>query len=128
MPHLFSSTAVACRAKIPQMTYTARDLAPFARDCGYSDPPFRWDEERRFRMRAELDALYFRFYGINREDAAYILDTFPIVRRKEESRWGEYRSKRLILEIYDAISAGAYRSPLDPPPGSSAGLTTYESA
>jgi len=53
-----------------------------------------------------------------RDDAAYILDTFPIVRRKDEQQHGEYRTRRVILEMYDEMSAGvaAYATRLDPPP------------
>jgi hypothetical protein len=43
-------------------------------------------------------------YGLTREELAYILDTFPIVRRKDEAQFGEYRTKRLILENYDALA------------------------
>lgn len=42
-----------------ELTYTAWDLEPFSRDCGYEGPPFRWDEERRFWLRCELDAAFF---------------------------------------------------------------------
>jgi hypothetical protein len=28
------------------------------------------------------------------------VDTFPIVRRKDEERWGEYRTKRMVLGAY----------------------------
>jgi hypothetical protein len=108
--------------RVLELTYTAHDLAPFARDCGYDGPPFRWDEERRFLIRCELDAAYFHLYGISRDDADYILETFPIVKRKDEQRHGEFRTKRVILEIYDAmadsISTGnPYQTSLDPPPG-----------
>jgi hypothetical protein len=131
-------------------------LEPFARDCGYGGPPFRWDDERRFWLRAELDAAFFHLYL--RADAAgdwiparradgcphdesptdlerlkasfprprdavsYIMDTFPIVRRKDEEKHnGDYRTKRVILEIYDAmqsaISTGhPYQTRLAPPP------------
>ena len=34
----------------------------------------------------------------------YVLETFPIVKRKDETRWGEYQTKRVILEKYDALS------------------------
>ncbi len=107
--------------RVLELTYTAWDLAPFASDCGYDGPPFRWDEERRFRLRGELDAAFFHLYGINRADADYILDTFPIVRRNDEARWGEYRMKRVILECYDAMARAAatgeaYRTILDPQP------------
>ncbi len=86
------------------MTYTAWDLQPFACDLGYDCPPFVWDDERRFLMRCELDALYFHLYGIKRDDVDYIMETFPIVKRKDEAAHGEYRSKRVIMEIYDSMA------------------------
>jgi hypothetical protein len=104
--------------RVLELTYTAWDVQPFAQDCGYSGPPFVWDEARRCLLRCELDALYFHLYGISRDDAAYILDTFPIVRRKDEQQHGEYRTRCVILEMYDEMSAGvaAYVTRLDPPP------------
>src|SRR5690606_32553717 len=63
----------------------------------------RLDETVRQELRAELDALMFHVYGVSRDDADYILDTFPIVKRKDEAAYGEYRTKRLILEKYDAL-------------------------
>jgi hypothetical protein len=107
--------------RVLELTYTAWDLAGFARELGYDGPPFRWDEERRFLLRAELDALYFHLYGIARDDVDYILDTFPIVRRKDEAAYGEYRTKRVILEIYVALAEAnrtgvPYPTRLAPPP------------
>jgi hypothetical protein len=32
-----------------------------------------------------------------------IMETFPIVKRKDKQRYGEYRTERVILEIYDAM-------------------------
>lgn len=51
-----------------------------------------------------------------------MMGTFPVVRQDEERRFGEYRTKRLILEAYDrmaaAISSGEpYQTLLDPPVG-----------
>lgn len=43
-----------------ELTEPAWDLKPFARACGYDGPPFRWVEERRFLLSAELDATCFR--------------------------------------------------------------------
>ncbi len=48
--------------RVIELTYTAWDLRPFATDCGWSGPPFRWDEERRFLLRCELDAAFFHLY------------------------------------------------------------------
>ena len=79
-------------------------MAQFGEDLGYHGPPFRWDEERRSLIRAELDALMFHLYGVNRDDVAYIMDTFPIVKRQDEEKPEELRTKRLILERYDAMA------------------------
>lgn len=104
-----------------ELIYTAWDLEPFARDVGFEGPPFRWDAERRFMLRCELDAAFFHLYGLNRDDTAYIMDTFPIVRKHDEKAHGEYRTKRVILELYDALAeatrtATHYQTRLDPPP------------
>lgn len=125
-----------------ELTYTAWDLQPFAEDCGYDGPPFHWDEERRFLLRCELDAAFFHLYLSSptdwqhepealrdafptpRDAVAYIMDTFPIVRRKDEKQHGEYRTRRVILEIYDAMqeamdSGESYRTRLEPGPADS---------
>lgn len=110
--------------RVLELTYTSWSLEGFARDCSYNCPPFKWDEERRFLLRCELNAAYFHLYNIQLDDVNYILDTFPIMRRKEEGKYGEYRSKRVILEIYEAmrqaIETGMpYQTVLDPPPADS---------
>ncbi len=128
----------------------------------YNGPPFIWDEERRFEIQCELDALYFHLYlgtqqeweknhnstsqdfsasasdnTINpllayfktpRKAVEYIMETFPIVKRKDEAKFGEYRTKLRILAIYDQmtplfdgssdkITISTYISALNPPPG-----------
>lgn len=131
-----------------ELTYTAWDLRAFAIDCGWSGPPFHWDEERRLLLRAELDAAIFHMYLPSRRDGSwqsvdgetsedvvqlsnafatprhaveYMIDSFPIVRRNQEAKWGEYRMKRVILEIYDAMQTAIetskpYQTLLYPPP------------
>ena len=94
------------RNHVLRLTYTARDMAPFARDLGYDGPTFIWNEEERRHLRARLDALYFHLYGISREDASYILDTFPIVRRQDMGDFGSYRTKDMILAYMNALAAG----------------------
>ncbi len=94
------------RDHVLRLTYTAHDMAPFARDLGYDGPPFTWDEEERRHLRARLDALYFHLYGLSREDAGYVLDTFPIVRQQDEAQFGSYRTRALILAYMNALAAG----------------------
>ena len=89
-----------------RLTYTANDMAPFARDLGYEGPPFIWNAEERRHLRARLDALYFHLYGLSKEDAEYILSTFPIVQREDEAQFGSYRTRDLILAYMNALDAG----------------------
>lgn len=93
-------------SEVLHLIYTAHDLAPFARDMSYDGPPFEWDEEDRRHRRARLDALFFQLYGIGEKDAAYILDTFPIVREQDETAFGRYLTKDLVLAYMRAIAAG----------------------
>lgn len=104
-PSVFTPERLAfITPRVLELTYTAHDLAGFAQDLGYTGEPFIWNEDRRFWLRAELDALYFILYGIEREDVAYIMDTFPIVRRKDEAAHdGRYVTKEAILQVYDQL-------------------------
>jgi hypothetical protein len=105
-----------------ELIYTAYDMRPFAKECGFFNAPFAWNDERRFLLEAELNAAYFHLYGISRADVDYIMDTFSIVRRKdEEASNGDFSTKRTILEIFDemhkAIETGIpYQTRLSPPP------------
>jgi hypothetical protein len=65
-------------------------------------------------LRAELDAWYARMYGLSRDELRYILDpsdthgpdypteTFRGLKSKELRAFGEYRTRRLVLEAWDA--------------------------
>ena len=114
------TAAEIVREAVLELTYTAHDMAPFARDMGHLDearevlPPFPWDADRRLRLRAKLDALYFHLYGVtNRDDIRYIYSTFPIVQREEEKAWGRYRSLELCLAWQSALAAGKPDASID---------------
>ena len=101
------------REAVLELTYTAHDMAPFALDMGHVDaagnvlPPFAWDEERRLRLRAKLDAVFFHLYGVtDRDDVRYVYSTFPIVEREETTAYGTYRSRDLCLAWMNALAAG----------------------
>src|SRR5262249_16106526 len=91
--------------RVLELVYTAYDAAPLARDLGDGDAPFVWDEERRAQIRAELDAFFFRLYGIERDDVDYIMETFQTesggLKNNDIAKYGTYRTKDLILEVYD---------------------------
>jgi hypothetical protein len=43
-------------------------------------------------------------FCLSGEEVEYIMETFPIVKRKDMAANGDYRTKRMILEIYDAMA------------------------
>lgn len=104
-----------------ELTYTAHDLAPFARDMGHVDEssgeildPFEWNDERRFRLKTKIDAVYFHLYGIfdpeNREQSIYdirhIYSTFDTIERREVKNHGRYLSRDLAIAYCNALAAG----------------------
>ena len=101
------------REAVLELTYTAHDMVPFARDMGYVNkagrvkPPFTWDEARRLHLRAKLDAVFFHLYGVtDRDDIRYIYSTFPIVERHETVVHGCYYSRDLCLAYMNALASG----------------------
>ena len=94
------------RDHVLRLTYTAEDMVAFARDLGYDGPPFIWNQEERRHLRARLDALYFHLYGVSRDDADYMLSTFPILQKEDEAEFGTYRTRSLILAYMSALAAG----------------------
>ncbi len=106
-----------------ELQYTSARIRPYAQDLGDEGPPFRWNPERRALLRADLDAGFLHIYGLDRGEAEHVLDSFPVVRKYEERDFGEYRTKRLVLEAYDrmaeAIANGGkgWKPLADPPAG-----------
>jgi hypothetical protein len=98
--------------RVLELTYTAHDLQGFAQDLGYEGPPFPWDEERRHRLKCELDAIYAHMYQLERADLEWILDaqepsqSFPGLKRSELREFGEYRTQRYVLWAYDQLARG----------------------
>ncbi len=124
-----------------ELVYTSEHLRPLAEACGCDGDPFPYDEARRALLRAELDALVARLYGLSRKQLRYILDphglswaeledlldpsedptcsgphllpaepaidfpgeTFRVLKDKEEKKYGEYRTRRLVLEAWDRL-------------------------
>ncbi|NPD06526.1 N-6 DNA methylase [Nocardioides sp. zg-1308] len=128
VPWASTTLAEFVRPRVLELTYTNHRMAGYALDVlalpagSAVGGPFRWLPERRAQLVAELDAAMMHVYGLSRAEAEHVLDSFPIVRRNEERAAGEYRTKRLVLDAYNALAGAAatgvpFASPLDPPPG-----------
>ena len=127
-PWVEATLAEFVRPRVLELTYTSHRMAGYARDVlalPASSPvggPFRWLPERRAQLVAELDAAMLHVYGLSRVEAEHVLDSFFVVAKVEERDLGEYRTKRLVLAAYDALTDAVrtgvpFVSPLDPPPG-----------
>lgn len=74
--------------------------------------PFIYNPEKRAVWQAELDAIFAHLYGLTTEDLRYILDpedvcgegcineTFRVLKDNEIRQYGEYRTKRLVMEAW----------------------------
>ena len=113
--------------RVLELVYTSSDMSPFARDLDDTGEPFAWDPDRRDRLRAELDALFFRVYGIDdRDDVEYVIGALQAgadgLQRSESQGEENRRTGELALAAYDRMTeagaAGAeYETRIFPPPG-----------
>lgn len=86
-------------------------------EMGCPLPPFKWDEDRRAVLKGELDAMYAKLYSLTTEELRYILDpqevygpdfpgeTFRVLKEKEIRQYGEYRTRRLVLEAWERLNS-----------------------
>jgi hypothetical protein len=120
------------RPRVVELTNSANDMAAFACAVGVQSDPFRWDLDRRFELRCELDAalliLYFQpsasgnwaksegetereLEGLRqhfltpRDAAAHLLEQFPQIRHREITASGGYRTKERIITVFDRMLA-----------------------
>jgi hypothetical protein len=119
-----AADVVYVASRVSELVYTADDMQPLADALRASasliaatvpTKPYRWDEARRALLRAELDAWFARAYGLTRDELRYILDpadvhgpdfpgeTFRVLKEKETAKFGEYRTRRLVLEAWDRL-------------------------
>lgn len=138
--------------RITELIYSEISLECVSNDLGFTQSPFIWDDSRRFKIRCELDAAFFHLYlpcendggwrkaenesdeqlatlkqhfPTPRDAVDYVLEQFPIVKRKDIAKHECFRTKERILEIYDAMleaqrSGQPYQTTLNPPPGAQA--------
>ena len=120
--------------RVLELVYTSSDMRPFARDLDdRGEDPFDWDPDRRASLRAELDAFFFRMYGIEcRDDVEYIIDTLLGGAPHEGGADGpergmslgndSRRARQLVLAAYDRMAeadgdGAEYETRVFPPPG-----------
>ena len=102
------------REAVLELTYTAHDMAPFARDMGYIDkadkvkPPFTWNEERRLILRSKLDAVFFHLYGVTdpRRHPLYLLDLSHRRTQRGSRLWRRVPFPRALPRLDERAGGG----------------------
>jgi len=104
--------------RVLELTYTSNSMKPLAEELGYDGVPFAWSDDRRALLRAELDAKIASLYGLTRDQLRYILDpadvyrpdypseTFRVLKNNDITKYGEYRTAKLVLQAFDQLTAG----------------------
>ena len=102
------------RIRVIRLVYTSVDMKHFAHDFGFGMnlKPFIWDSNERDIIKAELDAIFAFMYGYNRKELEYILSTFSRLRINELKEFGEFKTKKLVLEAYDKFNSDPELGPL----------------
>lgn len=109
--------APALAAAVRRLVCTANDLQDFGNDCrrGTQGKVLPLAHEM---ARAWIDGVVFHLYGIEEPEVDRIMETFPIVKRRDVLMHGDYKTKRLILEQHDRLkeTMGLIGSPRSRPP------------
>ncbi|NOG54443.1 MAG: N-6 DNA methylase [Planctomycetes bacterium] len=99
--------------RVLKLSCTAEDMLPLAEACDFNTGSFKkayngqlhkWDAADRAQLMAELDAAFFMLYGIDRDDAEYILSTFKGI-HENNPLLGQVSTAEHILDTYDLLCA-----------------------
>jgi len=89
--------------RVLKLTCTADDMRPLAEAAGLDPPIHRWNPTERVALMAELDAVFFLLYGLERDDVEHILSTFQGIQGSEDDSGRLFRTNGGILEAYDRL-------------------------
>jgi len=98
-------------AAVAMLTCVSNDMTPYwdalAAD-GWVPPrssnglPGIVTPDARAVLSARIDAIVARdLFGLSRDELTYVLDTFGTVNKYDKREYGEFRTRRLVLQAYD---------------------------
>jgi hypothetical protein len=89
--------------RVLKLTCTADDMRPLALAAGFAEGVHQWQPRDRAELLAELDAAFLLLYGLDREDAQYVLSTFSGLDTGEETLPGMDSRQTLVMKSYDHL-------------------------
>lgn len=104
-----------------ELYYTSAEIGGVAKDLEANHPPFKWNKERRHLIQCEIDAFILHLYNLNRSQSEWLLNSFHVLKKYEEKEFGEFKTKTIVLEIFDKMAEAKrsnqiYVSQLSPSP------------
>lgn len=98
--------------RVLKLTCMSNDMIPLAEAAGFDPPVHKWEPIERAELMAELDAAFFLLYGIDRDDAEYILSTFSGIVKEQPGLIDGSTTFERILRHYESLcqSAGEKRT------------------
>lgn len=105
-------------SRVSRLTCTSRKMAGWANALGVPIAA-SLNVSERAGIRAEVDAYCAHLYGLTRDELRYVLDpqdmlgpdypseTFRVLKDGELRQYGEYRTRRLVLEAWDRLFGSA---------------------
>ena len=98
--------------RVLKLTCTAEDMLPLAEACGFAGGSFkeyggrlnRWNDRERAELTAELDAAFLLLYGLDRDEAEYVLSTFKAIHDRDATLSGAPSTAGYVLEHYDDLA------------------------
>jgi hypothetical protein len=87
-----------------ELCWTSNELDPLGNELEPDGTPYDWSQERRQIIKAKIDAAIAQLYGLSRDDFAYILDRFDILKKREKEEYGHYRRKEECLHEFDSLN------------------------
>jgi hypothetical protein len=90
--------------RVLKLTCTADDMRPLAEAAGFEPPVHKWNATEREDLVAELDAAFLLLYGLDCDDAQYVLASF----QGREPGGGLFAVEDAVLAAYDRLAAGKW--------------------
>lgn len=96
--------------RVLKLSCTAVDMLPLAETCDFTGGDAEggrlnhWKSQERADLLAELDAAYLHLYGLDRDEAEYLLSTFKIAGKSDPGLPGTRSVGESILDVFDHLA------------------------
>jgi hypothetical protein len=99
----YSSLENYLTERVAKLTWTSHSIDEFGAEFDTISGPVNWKNIDRLTLQAEIDAAVAKLFDINKDDYEYILNSYEILKEREQSEYGEYRTRIECTNKFDAV-------------------------